>query len=134
PGAHDYRDLATQPGVTVFETAPLEDDLSVVGAMDAHVSMSVDARDADLWVKVFDVAPDGTAFNLMSPGLDVLRASYRNKHRRELLKPGKFYDVELPDLLTGNTFLKGHRIRVAVMASFFPDFSRNLQTGELEST
>jgi uncharacterized protein len=31
-------------------------------------------------------------------------------------------------------FQKGHRIRVQVSGSFFPNFSRNLQTGELEST
>jgi putative CocE/NonD family hydrolase len=132
-GAHDYRDLARQPGVAVFETAPLDDDLSVVGAMDAHVSITTDARDVDLWARVFDVSPDGTAFNLMSPGLDVVRASYRSKAKRALLKPRQFYDLELSDLLTGNTFLKGHRIRVVVMSSFFPDFSRNLQTGELEA-
>lgn len=132
-GAHDYRAIAEQPNVAVFETAPLEEDVSVVGAMDAHVSITVDARDVDLWVKVYDVAPDGTAFNLMSPGLDVLRASYRNKRKRELLKPGRVYDLKLSDLFTGNTFLRGHRIRVAVMTSFFPDFSRNLQSGELEA-
>ena len=37
--------------------------------------------DTDLWVKLLDVAPDGTAYNLMSTGLDVVRASYRNRKR-----------------------------------------------------
>jgi predicted acyl esterase len=84
-------------------------------------------------VKVYDVAPDGTAFNLMSPGLDVLRASYRDGGpTRKLLQPGQVYLLRLPDLLTANRFLKGHRIRVALMASFDPHMSRNLHTGALE--
>jgi predicted acyl esterase len=31
-------------------------------------------------------------------------------------------------------FLKGHRIRVQISGTFFPNFSRNLQTGESEAT
>jgi predicted acyl esterase len=42
------------------------------------------------------------------------------------------YLLRLPDLLTANRFLKGHRIRVALMASFAPHMSRNLHTGALE--
>ena len=134
-GAHDYRALAQRSDVIVFDTAPLDSDMTVVGAMRAELYVSVDAPDADVWVKVYDVAPDGTAFNLMSPGLDVVRASFRNASRkRELLQPGKVYQLRLNDLLTANTFKQGHRIRVAVMPSFFPDFSRNPQTGDLEST
>jgi putative CocE/NonD family hydrolase len=133
-GAHDYRGLVAGPNVGIFETAPFEEDVSVVGAIAAHVSISVDAPDADIWVKVFDVAPDGTAFNLMSPGLDVVRASYRRRGKRERLKPNTVYDLELPDLFTANTFLKGHRLRIAIMTSWFPDFSRNLQSGDLEAT
>ena len=80
------------------------------------------------------LAPDGTAFNLMSPGSDVLRASYRDPEHRSPLKPGEVYKLVLANMRTGNVFKAGHRIRVQVSASFFPDFSRNLQTGELEST
>ena len=134
-GAHDYRALATRSDVAVFDTPPLTSDKTVVGAMQAEIYITSDAPDTDLWVKVFDVAPDGTAFNLMSPGLDVIRASYRNgKARRELLEPNTVYALRFNDLLTANTFLKGHRIRVAIMTSFAPGFSRNLHSGDLEST
>lgn len=134
-GAHDYRALVERSDVATFDTAPLESDVTVVGAMKAELSISVDAPDTDIWAKVYDVAPDGAAFNLMSPGLDVVRASYRNASpRRELLQPGKVYSISLGDLLTANTFRKGHRIRVAIMTSFVPGFSRNLHTGELETT
>lgn len=137
-GAHDYRALAAprkSPDVVVLETQPLERDLTVVGAMTAELYVAVDAPDTDIWVKVYDVAPDGAAFNLMSPGLDVLRASYRDaKPERELLQSGRVYRLRLPDLLTANTFKKGHRIRVAVMTTWAPHFSANLHTGKSETT
>jgi putative CocE/NonD family hydrolase len=86
-----------------------------------------------LWGRLLDVAPDGTAFNLMSPGLDVLRASYRSESRQpELLSSGKIYKLELDRLLTSNTFLEGHKIRVQISGAFYPHFSRNLQTGKSE--
>jgi putative CocE/NonD family hydrolase len=133
-GAHDYRALASRPDVLTFETAPLEHDVEVVGAMTAEIFLSADAPDTDLWVKVFDVEPDGTAWNLMSPGLDVVRASYRDTTAgRQLLTPGRIYMVRLGDLLTANEFKKGHRIRVSISTTFFPHFSRNLHTGELET-
>lgn len=133
-GAHDYAALAARDDVLVWESAPLDRDLVVVGHLAATMHLSCDAPDADLWVKVLDVGPDGRAVNLMSPGLDVLRASYRATGPRQLLEPGRVYALTLPNLMTGNAFLKGHRIRVQVSASFFPHFSRNLQTGRRETT
>jgi len=71
----------------------------------------------------------------MSPGLDVLRASYRNESRRpEYLKGGQTIRLNLDRLLTSNTFLAGHRIRAQISGAFFPHFSRNLQTGASEAT
>lgn len=133
-GAHDYRALVSRSDMLSFDSPPLERDLEVIGTIEARLFVSTDAKDVDVWVKLQDVAPDGTAFNLMSPGLDVLRASYRDGGpERRLLDPGVVYELRLPNLATGNHFRKGHRIRVVVCASFFPYFSRNLQTGELET-
>ncbi len=134
-GAHDYRDLVKRSDLLVFETEPFAAETRVVGPIDARIFVSSDAPDLDLWVKLFDVAPDGTAWNLMSPGLDVLRASYRDGGpERKLLKPGDIYELRFADLVTGNQFKKGHRLRAVLTPSFFPHFSRNLHTGELETT
>ncbi len=135
PGGHDYRALALRPDVAVFETEPFAEDRRVVGMIDASVEISTDAPDVDLWLKLFDVAPDGTSWNLMSPGLDVRRASYRDGGpERKLLTPGTRYALRFDTLATGNLFRKGHRLRVVLCGSFFPGFSRNLQTGEPEAT
>lgn len=132
-GGLDFRALSTLDGVATFETAPLTDDLDVLGPIEGSIHVSVDAPDTDLWLKVLDVAPDGTAWNVMSAGLDVVRASYRNRRAaRELLQPGEVYRIDFPTLMTGNRFAKGHRVRIALMASFAPNMAWNLHTGGLE--
>jgi len=133
-GAHDYRALAQRADVLTFETEPLAEDVDVIGAMQAEVFFQTDARDVDLYVKVLDVAPDGTALNLMAPGREVQRASYRDITRRQLLEPGATYALRWDELFTANRFAKGHRIRVHVMSSFLPHYSVNPQTGASEAT
>lgn len=134
-GAHDFRALAQRPDVLVFDSQPLRQSLVALGPITAEMYVSCDCPDFDLWVRLLDLAPDGTAFNLMSPGNDVLRASYRApQHGRQLLTPEQVYKLTLPNMRIGNVFLTGHRIRVQISASFFPDFSRNPQNGEREES
>jgi uncharacterized protein len=132
-GAHDYRALAGREDILVFDSEPMAKDTEVTGPITAEMYVSADVKDFDLWVRLLDVAPDGTAFNLMSPGLDVLRASWRDETvKPELLDPGKIYKLTLDRMLTSNTFLKGHKIRAQISGAFYPHFSRNLQTGKSE--
>jgi hypothetical protein len=134
-GAHDYRSLAGRKDVLVFDSDALPADLEVTGSIRAEIYLSTACRDVDLWVRLLDVASDGTALNLMSPGLDVLRASYRKESLQpDFLEPGSIIRLDLNRMLTSNTFLVGHRIRVQISAAFFPHFSRNLQTGRSEIT
>jgi len=72
---------------------------------------------------------------MMSPGADVLRASYRDMNKgQQLLEPGEIYALSLPGLVTSNRFAAGHRIREQISGSFAPHLSSNLQTGESEIT
>ena len=133
-GAHDYRKLAERGDVLTFDSPRLASDLEVAGPIRARMFISCDCRDTDLWVRLLDVAPDGGAYNVMSPGLDAVRASYRDLSRgRQLLDPETVYEIRLDHLVTANVFRKGHRIRVQVSSTFFPNFSRNLHTGESET-
>ncbi len=133
-GGHDYSALASRGDVLVFDSEPLARDTEITGPITAEIFLSCDAPDTDLWVRLLDVYPGGKAINLMSPGLDVIRASYRNgTARQELLEPGKVYKLRLSNLITSNGFTKGHRIRIQISATFFPNFSRNLHSGKLET-
>jgi uncharacterized protein len=132
-GAHDYRKLADRADVLTFDSSALEEDTEITGPIKARIFVSCDCRDFDLWARLLEVSPDGTAINLMSPGLDVLRASYRDLGRgRQLLSPGQTYELKFENLITSNVFLQGHRIRLQISASFTPNFSRNLQSGKSE--
>jgi putative CocE/NonD family hydrolase len=134
-GAHDYRQLAGRADVLTFETPPLARNTEVTGPIHAQIFISCDCRDLDLWVRLLDTGPDGDALNLMSPGLDVQRASDRGYSREpKWLTPQEIYEVDLNNLITSNTFLAGHRISVQISASFYPNFSRNLQNGKSEVT
>ena len=133
-GAHDYAKLSDRADVLSFDSAVLPEDTEVTGPITARIFVSCDCRDFDLWARLLDVSPDGTAINLMSPGLDVQRASYRDlAHGRQLLSPGEVYELKLDKLITSNVFLQGHRIRLQFSATFSPNFSRNLQSGNSEA-
>jgi uncharacterized protein len=132
-GAHDYAQLSERADVLTFDSDVLPQDTEVIGAIRVRMWVSCDCRDFDLWARLLDVAQDGRAINLMSPGLDVQRASYRDlKAGRQLLSPGEIYELRLDQLITSNVFAQGHRIRLQISASFTPNFSRNLQSGKSE--
>jgi len=134
PGAHDYRRI--QRGgrdSVIFETAALVADLDVAGRITAEIYLSCDCVDADVWLRLYDVAADGSAFNLLSPGLDVMRASLRDPSARQWLTPGKPVRISFANIPAANRFLAGHRLRVQISGEFAPHFSRNLHTGALET-
>ncbi|MEX2496755.1 MAG: CocE/NonD family hydrolase [Woeseia sp.] len=132
-GARDYRQLASREDVLTFDTAPFSEELTIAGMINAVVYASCDCEDFDLWVRIQDVWPDGRAMNVMSPGNDVLRASYRDPEAApQLLEPGDIYELRLEKLITAAEFAKGHRLRVQISAAFAPHFGPNLQSGKSE--
>jgi hypothetical protein len=132
-GAHDYRALAGRQDALTFETAPLTKAMEIVGPVIAELSASATVPDFDLWMQLYDVDSDGTAWNLAGPGNGLLRASYREGGpARRLIEPGRPVTLVLDRTITANQFLPGHRIRIVVSAGFAPYFSTNPQTGNQE--
>jgi putative CocE/NonD family hydrolase len=134
PGPHDYRALARRhPQAAVFETPAFTEAREIIGAVVAELQVSATVPDFDIWLQLYDVAPDGTAWNLSSPGTGLLRASYRDGGpERRLVKNGEVVRLKLDRLLTANRFLPGHRLRIVVSPAFYPLFSVNPQTGSQE--
>ena len=52
-----YIPLAARPDVLVFETAPLEEDVEVTGAIAAKLWIASDRPDTDFTLKLIDVYP-----------------------------------------------------------------------------
>src|SRR5688500_15227101 len=132
-GPHDYRALVGRPQLAVFETSPFTAPREIIGPVVAELAASANVPDFDVWLQLYDVAPDGTAWNLSSPGTGLLRASYREGGpERHLVKNGEVVRLTLVRLLTASRFLPGHRLRIVVSTAFFPLFSMNPQTGAQE--
>ena len=129
-GPHDQRQVESRSDVIAYTSEPLPEDLEVIGTIECRVWLASSAPDTDIFVRLLDVEPDGPAWNLMSPTLEVLRARYRVSEREpELLRPGVPVELTLRLAVTANLFRRGHRIRVHVTSSFFPHLDRNPNTG-----
>jgi len=126
-GAVDHADLRG-PGVLLFETAPLASALTVAGRIRAEIFLTADVPDLDLYVRLLDVAPGGAAFNLMDIGAEVARVGLLGGP----LAADEVRRVPIDTPHTANVFLAGHRVRLAVFASWRPGMSLNLQTGASE--
>jgi uncharacterized protein len=132
-GPHDYRELPRHEGVAVFETPPFAEPWELIGQVVAELDVSATVPDYDLWAQFYDVAPDGTAWNLASPGTALLRASYREGGpERKPVPVGETVRLRIEGPVTANRFQPGHRLRVALSGAFFPLFSVNPQTGAQE--
>lgn len=132
-GAHDARALPGRPGLVTFESAPYAAPYELIGQVVAELSVSASVPDFDLWLQMYDVAPDGTAWSLASPGTALLRASYRDGGpERRLVPEDEIVRLRLEGPITANRFLRGHRLRIVLSGAYFPLFSVNPQTGEQE--
>jgi predicted acyl esterase len=127
-GSFDQRKIEERPDVLVYTTEPFKQGVEVSGPMVPTLYVSSDAKDTDFTVKIMDVYPDGTAYNLDE---SVQRMRYRNGYDKPevWMEPGKVTKVTLQPLTTSNYFDVGHRLRIEVSSSSFPLYERNLNTG-----
>jgi putative CocE/NonD family hydrolase len=127
-GAFDQRKMEERPDILVYTSEPFSQGTEVSGPITPVLYVSSDAKDTDFTVKVIDVYPDGTAYNLDET---IQRVRYRDGYDRPpvWMEPGKVYKVAMQPMTTSNYFAAGHRIRIEVSSSNFPRFDRNLNTG-----
>jgi putative CocE/NonD family hydrolase len=126
-GAFDQAGVEMRNDILVYTTPPLIERTDVVGNVGVTLYLSSDRKDTDLAVKLMDVGPDGKAYNLDE---GIFRVRWREGWDKPVfMEAGKVYKVDIPPLVTSNSFAPGHRIRVEVASSSFPHFERNLNTG-----
>jgi putative CocE/NonD family hydrolase len=127
-GPVDQRPVESRHDVLVYTSGNLDEEIEVTGPLKMTLYASSDAPDTDFVAKLVDVYPDGRAINLAE---GIVRARYRESlSRPKPMEAGKTYAFEIDMLATSNVFLKGHRIRLDVTSSHFPQFDRNPNTGE----
>ena len=126
-GSFDQRGIEARADVLVYTSEPLDHAMDVTGFVRAKLYVSSDARDTDFTVKLVDVYPDGSAYNVDDT---ILRARYREGYDKEvLMENGEVYELNPTAMSTSYEFGAGHRIRVEIASSKFPQYMRNLNTG-----
>jgi uncharacterized protein len=127
-GPKDQRVVENRKDVLVYTGEALTQPLAIAGPVKMKLFAATDGPDTDWVVKLIDVHPNGAAYNVCE---GILRARYRKgADKMELLKANEIYEYEIDMNATANVFLPGHRIRVDVTSSHFPQFDRNPNTGE----
>ena len=125
-GSYDQRAIEAREDVLVYSSEPLAENLAVFGYVETELFAGSSAPDTDVTVKLVDVAPDGTAWNISDT---IQRMRYREGDDKQVfMKPGELYRVTPPAMLVANVFLAGHRVRIEVSSSNFPSYARNLNT------
>ncbi len=128
----DQRPLAERRDILVYQSEPLTERFEVTGNATVELYASSSAPDTDFFARLIDVAPDGMARDV---ALGMVRARFRKGlDQPVLLQPGTTvrYMIRLDP--TSNAFLPGHRIRLDITSSDFPNYDRNHNTAADQNT
>ena len=101
-----------------FDTAPLEQDIAVLGAANLHLRLSSSTPQAQLFVRLCDVHPDGASTRIAH---GMLNLAHRDSFSDPApLIPDRPYDIIVTLDQTSYVLPRGHRLRLAVSTSYFP--------------
>jgi uncharacterized protein len=121
--------VESRQDVLVYSTPPLENNLSILGGVQVELFVSSDRFDTDFGVRLCDVYPDGRSV-LITQGIHRMR--FRNGFRpgdTAAMVPGTIYPVAIELQNLAMTFLKGHRLRIDIASSNYPQYDINPNTG-----
>ncbi|MDE2754586.1 MAG: CocE/NonD family hydrolase [Gemmatimonadota bacterium] len=134
----DQRFASARPDVLVYQTPPLDQDLTVAGPVLADIFVSTTGTDSDWVVKVIDVYPDDApdspfcdvpmgGYQMHMAG-EIMRGRFRNSFENpEAMVPGEVTRIHIDLRDRYHTFRAGHRIMMHVQSSWFPAYDRNTQ-------
>jgi predicted acyl esterase len=114
--AHDQR--GTDAFSLVYDSAPLEEDLEILGFPRAMLTVAADATRANWIARLSDVAPDGTVTQVAGAAMN---GAHRESAREpKAIVPGEAFPLDIEMHFTSWVFPKGHRIRLAVNNAMWP--------------
>jgi putative CocE/NonD family hydrolase len=118
-GYIDDRKLAERQDVLVYTSEPFITARTVAGAPIVDLAHNTKHPDADLFVRISDVDPEGRSTNI-TDGYE----RFTGPHDR----------ASLALLDTLYTIKAGHRLRLTIAGGSFPQFARNSGTGQNPTT
>jgi putative CocE/NonD family hydrolase len=105
-------------GALEFDGAPLVERIELLGNASVILALASDRPQAQVAVRLIDVAPDGRA-TLVARGFLNL-AQRAGRENPAPLVPHTRYRVEVPLTGTAYAFPVGHRLRIAVSTTYWP--------------
>jgi predicted acyl esterase len=101
-----------------YDSQALTEEVAILGLPHMNLQVAADAPLADWFVRLSDVAPDGSV--TMVTGAGINGAQRHSMAQPEDLVPGKLYPLSFDLHLASWVFPKGHRIRVAISNALWP--------------
>ena len=111
-GQYSQAEIEARDDVLCYTTETLAEDLEVTGKVTASLVAKSTAKVADVAVKLVDVYPDGTPYNVLD---SICRGSFAGDAPTKL-------DFRVD--ITSYVFKKGHRIRVEIAGSNSPHYEK----------
>lgn len=102
----------------VYDSAPLDEDVAILGRPHALLQASATAPLADWFARLSDVAPDGEVTQITGAGLNGAQRDSMSDPKD--LEPGRVYPLDIEMHLTSWVFPKGHRIRISISNALWP--------------
>lgn len=122
-GMFDISEIHDREDVLVYTSAPLKEDISVLGTIKAKLWVSSPTELFDISLRMTDVDLDGRAYNVVD--------SY---HRKKVKNVDEVFSIEVEVGTTAYTWRKGHRFRLDIAASNAPLYDVNLNNGKTTRT
>lgn len=119
PHSTDHAARAPRPDVLAFATGPLPAPLRCLGAPVVHLLAGTDAPCTDWVARLLHVLPGGRTFPVGQAAVEHRPAAAGARERVSVSLPPVALDLPA-----------GHGLTLEVTSSAFPDYARNLNTGE----
>ncbi|MFD1541858.1 CocE/NonD family hydrolase [Nonomuraea guangzhouensis] len=116
-GPKDNRAIEARADVLTFTTAPLTEDVEVIGPVRVRLHAHSSHPHVDYFARLCYVTPHGRSLNLCD---GIVR----------LNQPGALRAVDIELWPLAHRFLRGHRIRLQVSSGAHPRYGRNPGTGQ----
>ncbi|WP_445444651.1 CocE/NonD family hydrolase [Clavibacter sp. km3a] len=111
-------DQRAEDGLSVCFDLLLDERLDVLGNVLVDLAITSDLPDANVVVRLCDVAPDGASTLVTRGALNLNKRI--DRARIDPMVPGEEAVVHVPLVSTGHAFPAGHRLRIAVSSAYWP--------------
>ena len=126
-GPGDRRKLEHRSDILCYRSAPLPEAVEIAGYPHAILHVASTAADTDFFARLIDEEEDGPAAEMC---YGMVRLRHRNGlDRDDLVPPGETVELRIELGPTACRLEAGHRIRLEITSSDFPNHDRNHNTG-----